>query len=52
MLVSSSSGSSQGGVGYGAGGGAGGCCFNGDQARAAGGDGAAGMVYVEWDRRQ
>jgi fibronectin-binding autotransporter adhesin len=43
----SQSGSAQGGIGYGAGGGAGG--YNGASIRYAGGSGASGLVYVEWD---
>ena len=41
--------SGRGGHGHGAGGGAGGCCYAGDSARAAGGVGAPGVVYIEWD---
>jgi hypothetical protein len=39
--------SAKGGVGYGAGGGGGGYDASGP-VRVAGGDGAAGLVYVEW----
>ena len=41
--------SGQGGQGYGAGGGAGGLDFAVDSTRYAGGNGASGLVYVEWD---
>ncbi|MBV1842745.1 PEP-CTERM sorting domain-containing protein [Photobacterium ganghwense] len=41
--------SGKGGIGYGAGGGAGGLDFSVSDIRFAGGDGADGLVYVEWD---